>query len=79
MTCKNHGLASQLLGFSVYSIMGVKYNLVLVLRSQFFEYLRETLYKHALEHLEAARSAKMFCFFSAHGKSPTIVDLFEGL
>ena len=26
--------------------MGVKYDLVLVPRSQFFEYLRETLYKH---------------------------------
>ena len=42
--------------------MGVKYNLVLVLRSQFFEYLRETLYKHALEHLEAARSEIYFIF-----------------
>ena len=28
-------------------------DLILVLRSQFFEYLRETLYKHALEQLEA--------------------------
>ena len=28
--------------------------LVLVLRSLFFEYLRETSWKHALEHLEAA-------------------------
>ena len=28
--------------------------LILVLRSQFFEYIRETLYKHALEHLDAA-------------------------
>ena len=43
--CKNHGLASKLLGFSVYSIFGVYYDLILVLRSQFFEYLRETLYK----------------------------------
>ena len=34
--------------------MGVKFDLVLVLRSQFFDFLRETLYKHALEHLEAA-------------------------
>ena len=34
--------------------MGVKYDLILVLRSQFFEYLRQTLYKHALEHPEAA-------------------------
>ena len=37
---------------------GVKYDLIVVLRSQFFEYMRETLYKHALEHLEAACSEK---------------------
>ena len=40
---------------SVDSIFGVEHDLFLVLRSQFFEYLRETAYKHALEHLEAAR------------------------
>ena len=51
---KNHGLAFQLLGFSIYSILGVKFDLALLLRSQFFDFLRETLYKHALEHLEAA-------------------------
>ena len=28
------------------------------IRSQFFEYLRESLYKHALEHLEAAGPEK---------------------
>ena len=45
---------------SVASIFGVKHDLKLVLRSQFFEYLHETLnlYKPALEHLEAARSEK---------------------
>ena len=59
--CKNLGLA--LLGFSVYSILGVKFDLILVLRSRFVEYLRETLYKHALEHLEAARSEKQRFFF----------------
>ena len=56
--CKNHGLASYLLGFSVYSISGVQFDLILVLRSQFFEYLRETLYKYALEHLNAAALEK---------------------
>ena len=62
---KNHGLASSLLGFSVFSISGVKLDLTLVLRIQFFEYLREPLYKHALEHLEAARPEKKghFVFF----------------
>ena len=44
--------------FSVYSILGDNYYLMLVRRSQFFEYLRETLHKHALEHLEAGRSEK---------------------
>ena len=56
--CKNHGLASQLLGFGVYSILGVGCDLILVLRSKLFEYLPEPLYKHALEHLEAALSEK---------------------
>ena len=36
---------------------------MLVLRSQFFEYLRETLYKHALEHLEAAGPEKKGVIF----------------
>ena len=33
-------------------MLGVKYDLILVLRSQFFENLRETLCKHAFDHLE---------------------------
>ena len=45
-------------GVIKYSILGVKFDLILVLRSQFFELLRETLYKHALEHLEAAPPGK---------------------
>ena len=61
--------------------MGVRFDLILVLRSQFFDFLRETLYKHALESLEAAGAEKKkgFCF------SPTmnaylmvsIIDHFE--
>ena len=45
--------------------LNVKYEFIRILRSQFFEYLRETLYKHALEHLEAARPEKkgIFSFF----------------
>ena len=38
---------------------------MLVLRSQFFDFFRETLYKHALEHLEAAgpeKNSGSFCF-----------------
>ena len=73
--CKNLGLA--LLGFSVYSILGVKFDLILVLRSRFVEYLRETLYKHALEHLEAARSEKQRFFFSSYGKLLTIIGLLK--
>ena len=53
---------------------------MLVLRRQFFEFLSETLYKHALEHLEAARPAKKESFFlSSYGKCLTIIDPFEGL
>ena len=64
----------------MYSILGVKVDLILVLRSQFFDFLRETLYKHALKHLEAARSEKngQF-FFPSYGKRLTIIDLFEDL
>ena len=48
--------ASQLLRFSVDSIVGVKYDLTLALSTQFIEYLRETVCKHALENLEAGCS-----------------------
>ena len=54
--------------------------LILVLRSQFVEYLREALYKHALEHLEEALQKKIWgknVFFLR--KRLTIIDLFEGL
>ena len=44
LQCKNHGLASQFLGFSVCSIAGVKVDIILVLSSQVFECLRATLY-----------------------------------
>ena len=54
-------------------------DLVLVLRSQFFEYLRETWYKHALEHLEAAGPKKKIIFFSSYNKGLSIIDRFEGL
>ena len=47
----------------MYSILGVKSDLILVLRSQFFDFLRETLYKRALEHLEAAGPEKKGSFF----------------
>ena len=79
MKCKNHGLASKLLGFSVYSVLGIKVDLILVLRGQFFEYLRETLYKHVLGHLEVARPEEKGRFFSSYGKCLTIIDLFQGL
>ena len=70
----------KLLGFSIYSIFGVKFGLILVLRSQFFDFLRETLCKHALEHLEAAGpDEKMGHFFSSYSKCLSIIDLFEGL
>ena len=69
-----------LLGFSVDSIFGITYDVVLVLRSQFFHYLRETVFKHTFEHLEAARSEKKLgknVLFLR--KRLIIIDLFEGL
>ena len=57
-------------------VLGVKVGLILVVRSQIFEYLCETLYKHALEHLEAACSEKNGSFFV---DPLTIIDLFEVL
>ena len=64
----------------MYSILGVKYNSILVLRSHFFEFWRETLYKHALEHLEEAGSEKKGVIFSSsYSKSLSVFDLFEGL
>ena len=77
---KNKAFAPQLLGFNVASILGGNCDLILVLSSQFFEYLRETLYKNALEHLQAARLEKKWViFFSSYGKCLAIIDLFEGL
>ena len=58
---------------------GVEFDLILVLRSQFLEYLPETLYEHALEQLEAARLEKDGSIFSPYGKRLTIIYLFEAL
>ena len=43
--------------------MGVQFDVISVLRSQFFDLLRKTLYKHALEQLEAAGPEKKGSFF----------------
>ena len=40
------------------STLIVKYDFILALRSQIFEYLGETYYRHALESVEPARSEK---------------------
>ena len=55
------------------SALGLKYDLILVLRSQIFESLRETFYRHALEFLQRARSDSYGILRLA------IIDLFEGL
>ena len=49
--------------YTWYPIWGVKFDLILVLRSQFFEFLRETVHKYALEHLEAAGPEKKWVIF----------------
>ena len=64
----------------VSSALGVKDDLILVLRGQIFEYLREKKYRHAFQYLQSARSEekkrekKVF-----QRKRLAIVDLFEGL
>ena len=68
----------------MYSISGAKIGLKLALRSQFFDFLRETLYKYALEHLEAAGPEKNVFFLnvffsSSYSKRLSIFDLCEGL
>ena len=61
------------------SILGFKKDLLLVLRSQFFEHLPLNLYKHALECGEAARSEKkMGEKVKFLRKRRTVIDLFEG-
>ena len=67
------------IGFSVFSISDVKLDLIMVIRSQFSEYLRETSHKHALEHLGAAGPKINGFFFSSYGKCLSIIDFFEGL
>ena len=59
--------------------VALQFDLILVLRSQVFQYLRKTRYKHALEHLEAASQENKMVTFSCYGKCVTINDLFEGL
>ena len=53
--------------------------LMLVLRGQFFDLYRETLYEHALRHLEAAGPEKANMYFSSYSKCLSTFDLFEGL
>ena len=58
--------------------MGVKHDLILSLRSQIFERLRET-FRHALEYLQLARSEKNEKNARFLQKHLIIIDLFEGL
>ena len=60
------------------SISDIKYDIKFILRSQFFEYLPETFYKHASEQLNVARPEKQGSC-SSYGKCLTIIDLFERL
>ena len=61
-------------------ILGVKCDVMLVLRSQFLEHLRETCtkYKHSLEHVQVARSDLFSLFFlPIYGKRLTIIHLYN--
>ena len=54
-TCEIGIAALLLLRFSMGSTLDVKFDLILTLHHEIFEHLPETLYRHALEHLEPAR------------------------
>ena len=70
--CKNQGLASQLLGFSIYSISGVKFDLILSIgptQSVLRNLARHSVKHKTLEHLEAAGPQKKWLvFFSSSSK-----------
>ena len=70
-----------LLGFSAYSILGVKCDLMLVRRSQFFKYFARNFVQTCLgaPGSGSLRKKKTLLFFSSYGKRLTVVDLFEGL
>lgn len=56
------------------------YDLVLIMHSKSFEYWRETLYKHVLGHLEAARSeTKLAAKKLLLRKRLIVIDLIEGI
>ena len=62
------------------STLGVKKcDLMLALRSQIFEQLREYFYRLALEYLEPARSEKKQKKGSLLRKRLTTIDLVEGM
>ena len=63
------------------STLGVKHDLMLMLAlgSRIFEYLRETFYGHALEHLQSAGSEKNEKKRFFLRKRLAVIDLYEGL
>ena len=66
-------------------MMGVKYDLILVLRWRFFEYLRQTLHipgstwKRLVVPGSGSFRNKIHYFFFSYGKRLSIVDVFESL
>ena len=63
--------------FSVGSILGDEYDLILAIRSQIFEYLHKTFCRRALGCLDPARLQKTNCFIPT--ERLTIVLRSEGL
>ena len=61
------------------STLGVKSDLILALRSQIFEYLRESVHRDALEYLQLAGSEKMQKKELFLRKRLSIIELFEEL
>ena len=80
-TCVICVFAFFLLSVSTGSTFCVEHGLMLALRSQILEYLREAFYRHALEYSTCNRFVQKKrgkeTFFLR--KRPTITDRFEGL
>ena len=63
----------------MYSIMGVKFSVGLVQRSQFFEILLLCTNMPSNTWKRLAQEKKVSIFFSCYNKCLFILDLFEGL
>ena len=76
--CVIYVVALHLLSFSVGLILAIHISL-LAIRSQIFEYLRETFCRRALGYLDEPDASRMKIYLFALRKCLTIIDLCKGL